>query len=70
MSKSHFKFMVKHFEKRDKKYPPLKKIEKTNETKQKERMVVQKVIVKVRCPYCHKIYDETLNTCPYCGGSR
>jgi ubiquinone/menaquinone biosynthesis C-methylase UbiE len=28
MSKSHFKFMVKHFKKRDKKYPPLKKIEK------------------------------------------
>jgi ubiquinone/menaquinone biosynthesis C-methylase UbiE len=29
MSKSHFKAMVKHFEKRDKKYPPPNKIEKT-----------------------------------------
>lgn len=29
MSKSHFKFMVKHFEKRDKEYPPLDKIRKT-----------------------------------------
>lgn len=30
MSKTHFNFMVKHFEKRDNKYPPPKKIEKTN----------------------------------------
>jgi len=29
MNKSHFKFMVKHFEKRDKEYPPLDKIRKT-----------------------------------------
>jgi len=29
MSKTHFKFMVKHFRQRDKKYPPLYKIEKT-----------------------------------------
>jgi len=29
MSKTHFKFMVKHFEKRDKNYPPNLKIEKT-----------------------------------------
>lgn len=29
MSKIHFKFMVKHFEKRDEKYPPHNKIEKT-----------------------------------------
>ncbi|MFX1573953.1 MAG: class I SAM-dependent methyltransferase [Promethearchaeota archaeon] len=29
MSKTHFKFMVKHFEKRDKDYPPHLKIEKT-----------------------------------------
>jgi ubiquinone/menaquinone biosynthesis C-methylase UbiE len=29
MSKSHFKFMVRHFKKRDEKYPPSKKIEKT-----------------------------------------
>lgn len=29
MSKTHFKFMVKHFKKRDENYPPYKKIEKT-----------------------------------------
>jgi len=29
MSKTHFKFMLKHFKQRDKKYPPLNKIEKT-----------------------------------------
>ena len=29
MSKSHFMFMIKHFKKRDEKYPPSKKIDKT-----------------------------------------
>ncbi len=29
MGKTHFKFMLKHFKQRDKKYPPLNKIEKT-----------------------------------------
>lgn len=29
MSKTHFKFMVKYFKKRDEKYPPLNKIKKT-----------------------------------------
>ena len=29
MSKTHFKFMVRHFKQRDKKYPPLYKIKKT-----------------------------------------
>ncbi|MFW9818995.1 MAG: class I SAM-dependent methyltransferase [Candidatus Thorarchaeota archaeon] len=33
MSKTHFKFMEKYFKKRDKKYPPYKKIEKTKITK-------------------------------------
>jgi hypothetical protein len=40
-------------------------IEQKNEqqiiTKEKE------VIVKVRCPYCKGLYNETLNTCPNCG---
>ncbi|MFX0000095.1 MAG: class I SAM-dependent methyltransferase [Candidatus Hodarchaeota archaeon] len=30
MSKAHFKFMVKHFQKRDKNYPPSNKIAKTS----------------------------------------
>lgn len=29
----------------------------------------KEVIVKVRCPYCHQLYDETSNTCPHCGAS-
>jgi len=28
------------------------------------------VIVKVRCPYCGKLYDETLDVCPHCSGKR
>jgi len=28
------------------------------------------VIVKVRCPYCSKLYDETLDVCPHCRGKR
>jgi hypothetical protein len=27
-------------------------------------------IVKIRCVYCHKIYDESENRCPNCGASR
>jgi uncharacterized Zn-finger protein len=42
-----------------------KLIEQPNEekivTKEKE------VIVKIRCPYCHGLFDETLNNCPHCG---
>ncbi|MFW9900725.1 MAG: class I SAM-dependent methyltransferase [Candidatus Thorarchaeota archaeon] len=33
MSESNFRFMIKHFQNRDKKYPPPKKIEKTSITK-------------------------------------
>jgi len=28
------------------------------------------VIIKIRCPYCGKLYDETLDECPHCGGKR
>ena len=40
-------------------------IEQQNEEKifTKER----EVIVKVRCPYCKGLFDETLNSCPNCG---
>lgn len=33
-------------------------------------VIVQREIVKIRCPYCGKLYDEHLDTCPYCGASR
>jgi DNA-directed RNA polymerase subunit RPC12/RpoP len=38
---------------------------------QNEPVVTQKEIirevVKIRCPYCKGLYDETLDTCPHCG---
>jgi ribosomal protein L32 len=36
----------------------------------KEREVIVKEIVKIRCSYCHKLYDESLSKCPNCGASR
>jgi uncharacterized membrane protein len=40
-------------------------------TTQNEQVITQKEIirevVKIRCPYCHGLYDETLDTCPHCG---
>jgi len=36
----------------------------------KEIIRESQVIVKVRCPYCANLYDETLDKCPYCGGKR
>lgn len=27
----------------------------------------KQVIIKIRCPYCHKTYEETLDKCPNCG---
>jgi hypothetical protein len=47
------------------------KLEKEGVEKTITREIVKEkeVIVKVRCPYCRKLYDETLNTCPHCGAS-
>lgn len=39
-------------------------------TKEKEIIREKVVIVKIRCPYCRKLYDETLDKCPHCGGHR
>ena len=39
-------------------------------TKEKEIVTQTKVIVKVKCPYCQNLYDETLDKCPHCGGKR
>jgi transposase-like protein len=38
--------------------------------KEKEIITQTKVIVKVKCPYCRNLYDETLDKCPNCGGKR
>ncbi len=34
----------------------------------KEREIV-KQIIKVRCPYCGNLYDETLEKCSTCGAN-
>ena len=48
--------------------------QKTRPSKEKasEKEIIREkeIIVKIRCPYCHKLYDETLDKCPNCGGSR
>jgi len=36
----------------------------------KEREVIVKEVVKIRCSYCRKLYDESLGKCPNCGASR
>jgi len=33
----------------------------------KEREVIRE-IVKVRCRYCGRLYEERLDSCPHCGG--
>jgi len=38
--------------------------------KEKEIIKEKEVIVKIRCPYCHNLYDETLDKCPHCGAKR
>jgi hypothetical protein len=35
---------------------------------EKEIIKEKEVIVKVRCSYCNRLYDETLDKCPNCGG--
>jgi hypothetical protein len=44
--------------------------EKEEKARQKEVIKEKEVIVKIRCPYCHNLYDETFDKCPYCGGRR
>lgn len=39
----------------------------TNQTPVREIIKEKQVIIKIRCPYCHKTYDETLDKCPNCG---
>lgn len=38
--------------------------------KEKELIKEKEVIVKIRCPYCHNLYNETLDKCPHCGAKR
>jgi hypothetical protein len=34
----------------------------------KEIIREKQVIVKIRCPYCKNLYEETYDKCPHCGG--
>lgn len=45
-------------------------VEGEKEVREKEIVREKEVIVKIRCPYCHGLYDEILNACPHCGGKR
>ena len=48
-----------------------REIEKPSvEIKEKEVVKEKEVIVKIRCPYCHNLYNESLDKCPHCGGKR
>jgi len=44
--------------------------EKEKIVKEKEMIREKEVIVKIRCSYCHNLYDETLDKCPHCGAKR
>jgi hypothetical protein len=47
---------------------PLAEEEKV--VREKEVIKEKEVIIKIRCPYCHNLYDETLDKCPHCGAKR
>ena len=38
--------------------------------REKEIIREKEVIVKIRCEYCRRTFDETLDTCPSCGARR
>jgi hypothetical protein len=38
--------------------------------REKEIIREKEVIIKVKCPYCGKLYNETFDVCPHCGGKR
>jgi hypothetical protein len=40
------------------------------QVKEKEIIREKEVIVKIKCPYCGKLYNETFDACPHCGGKR
>lgn len=41
-----------------------------HQVREKEIIREKEVIVKVRCPHCHRLYNETLDECPHCGAKR
>ena len=47
---------------------PAKPSPKEPEPHIKEIIKETRIIVKVRCPYCKNLYEETYDKCPHCGG--
>jgi len=50
----------------------LKKMEISAQPIVREKEIIREkeVIVKVKCPYCGKLYNEVMDICPHCGGKR
>ena len=47
---------------------PLPSINVANQAVNEKEIIREKeVIVKIRCPYCHSLFAETLEKCPNCG---
>jgi len=43
---------------------------KAHEPREKEIIREKEVIIKIRCEYCKRPFDETLDVCPSCGARR
>jgi rRNA maturation endonuclease Nob1 len=47
---------------------PVQVVREKETVKEKEIIRKTTVITKIKCQYCGKRYDETLDVCPHCGG--
>jgi len=36
----------------------------------KTTIIREREIIKIRCPHCHGLYDESYDRCPHCGAAR
>ena len=45
-------------------------VEKEKVPEGKTVIIKEREIVKIRCPYCHGLHDESYDKCPHCGGKR
>lgn len=49
---------------------PKKQVKKEKDVEGKVMIIREREIVKIRCPYCHALYDESHDKCPHCGAKR
>ena len=49
---------------------PKKKIKKEKDVEGKTVIIKEREIIKLRCPYCRGLYDESYDKCPHCGAKR